>query len=119
MSEPIDRRHFLGVAAAAGLAGQTAAAAPGGRRAVADPRPSRPFLTEAGDFVDVSRGNPKPFKLQGEALAKARLTTETWRLEVVSDGSTRVERPACLGDGTALDLAKLKELGKAHGVKYL
>jgi DMSO/TMAO reductase YedYZ molybdopterin-dependent catalytic subunit len=82
-------------------------------------RPARPFLTEAGDFVDVSRGKPKPFTLRGEALAKARLTPETWRLEVVSDGSSQVERPARLEDGTALDLAALKEMGREHGVKYL
>ena len=118
MSDSIDRRRFLGVgaAAAAGFAvGQV------GRAAGADapPRPSRPFLTEAGDFVDVSRGNPKPFTLKGEALAKARLTPETWRLEIVGDGSSEVARPSRLEDDTALDLAGLKELGKTHGVKYL
>ena len=60
-------------------------------------RPSRPLLTEAGDFVDVSRGNPKPFTLKGEALAKARLTPETWRLEVVGDGSSRGRAPGPAG----------------------
>jgi DMSO/TMAO reductase YedYZ molybdopterin-dependent catalytic subunit len=123
MSDPIDRRRFIGVAAAAGLstglAGRTAAAASVDRQGGPAPRPSRPFLTEAGDFVDVSRGNPRPFTLKGEALARARLTPETWRLEVVSDGPAQVERPARLEDGTALDLAALKELGKAHGVRYL
>jgi DMSO/TMAO reductase YedYZ molybdopterin-dependent catalytic subunit len=123
MSDPVDRRRFLGVAAvtglSAGLAGRTADAATGDRQAGVAPRPSRPFLTEAGDFVDVSRGNPKPFTLKGEALAKARLTSETWRLEIVSDDSSQVARPARLEDSTALDLAALKELGKKHGVKYL
>jgi DMSO/TMAO reductase YedYZ molybdopterin-dependent catalytic subunit len=123
MSDPIDRRRFLGVAAAAGLstgsAGRRADAPSGDRQAGTTPRSSRPFLTEASDFVDVSRGSPKPFTLRGEALRKARLTPETWRLEVVSDGSAQVERPARLEDGTALDLATLKEVGKAHGVKYL
>jgi DMSO/TMAO reductase YedYZ molybdopterin-dependent catalytic subunit len=76
-------------------------------------------LTNAGDFVDVSRGKPKPYTLKGEALANARLTHETWRLEIVGDGSAQMDRPARLEDGTALDLAALKELGKAHGVKYL
>jgi DMSO/TMAO reductase YedYZ molybdopterin-dependent catalytic subunit len=118
VSEPIDRRHFLGLAAAAGLAGGTAVAAPDNREAGASPRPSRPFLTEAGDFVDVSRGNPKPFKLSGEALARACLTPETWRLEVVSDGSAQVERPARIEDGTAIGLDALKQLGKTHGVRY-
>jgi DMSO/TMAO reductase YedYZ molybdopterin-dependent catalytic subunit len=129
MSDSIDRRRFLGAAAAAGFAAGQAGLAAGddapassalkGREAPPRPRPPRPFLTEAGDFVDVSRGNPKPFTLRGEALAKARLTPETWRLEIVGDGSSEIARPSRLEDDTALDLAGLKALGKTHGVRYL
>ena len=50
---------------------------------------------------------------------KARLTPETWRLEIVGDGSAEIARPKRLEDGTALDLAGIKELGTEHGVKYL
>jgi DMSO/TMAO reductase YedYZ molybdopterin-dependent catalytic subunit len=77
------------------------------------------FLTHPGEFRDVSRGNPKPFALQGEALAKARLTPETWRLQIVSDGTTQVEKPRKLEDGTAIDLQTIHELGKRHGIKFL
>jgi DMSO/TMAO reductase YedYZ molybdopterin-dependent catalytic subunit len=123
MSDSIDRRRFLGVVAVTGLsagpAAWTAADAAGERNADAGPRFSRPFLTEASDFVDVSRGKPKPFTLRGEALQKARLTPETWRLEIVGDGSCDVAQPARLEDGTALDLDALEDMGKAHGVKYL
>lgn len=123
MTDPIDRRHFLGTAAAtgfaAGFAGPTAQAASGARRGGASTRPVRPFLTDALEFVDVSRGNPKPHTLRGEALARARLTPETWRLAIVGDGSSEVARPCRLEDGSALDLAGLVELGKTHGVKYL
>ena len=80
---------------------------------------TRSFLTDASDFVDVSRGNPKPFTLRGEALARARLTPETWRLEIVGDDSAEVAHPSRLADGTALDLAGLEELGKENGVTYL
>src|SRR2546422_5899243 len=45
----------------------------------------RPFLTPADKFRDVSRGNPKPYTLKGEALVRARLTPETWRLEITAD----------------------------------
>ena len=129
MSDSIDRRHFLGIAAATGLStglsgptvgavdaasGDLDGSAASGRFSTA-----RSFLTDAGDFVDVSRGNPKPHTLKGEALAKARLTPRTWRLEIVGDGSSEVARPCRLEDGTALDLDGLKELGKTHGVKYL
>src|SRR5262249_30203411 len=129
MSHPIDRRHFLGAAAAAGLAArlsppsEAAEAVTGADGPAVGPgvtaRPTKPFLTEAGDFVDVSRGNPNPHTLRGEARARARLTPETWRLEVVGDGSSELARPCRVDDGSALDLAGLRELGKAHGVVYL
>jgi DMSO/TMAO reductase YedYZ molybdopterin-dependent catalytic subunit len=129
MSDSMDRRQFLGIAAlggvSTGLGSRTGEAGNGsfGNRVGTDSggafRLSRPFLTEASKFVDVSRGNPKPFTLKGEALATARLTPDTWRLEIVSDGSSEVARPSRIADGTALDLGGLRELGKAHGVKYL
>jgi DMSO/TMAO reductase YedYZ molybdopterin-dependent catalytic subunit len=129
MSDPIDRRCFLGIAAATAmstrLSGQaveavaTASADRAGTDAGGVSRQARSFLTEAGAFVDVSRGNPKPYMLKGEALSKARLTPRTWRLEIVGDGSSTVAHPGRLEDGTALDLDGLKELGKTLGVKYL
>ena len=128
MRGSIDRRLFFEIAAVSGmtarLAGKAAAAQAAGPLArdggagPASPRTSKPFLTAASDFVDVSRGNPKPFTLKGEALSKARLTPETWRLEIIGDGSAEIARPRRLDNGTALDLAGLKELGKEHGVKY-
>jgi DMSO/TMAO reductase YedYZ molybdopterin-dependent catalytic subunit len=77
------------------------------------------FLTAANEFRDVSRGNPKPFTLKGEALTRARLTPQTWRLEIVSDGSTKIEKPRQLEHSTALDLGTLLELGQRHGIKFL
>ena len=62
----------------------------------------RQYLTPSESFYDVSRGNPRPHSLEGEALVKARLTRETWRLEIVSDGSTQVEKPCRFDDGTAI-----------------
>jgi DMSO/TMAO reductase YedYZ molybdopterin-dependent catalytic subunit len=124
-----NRRHVLGIAALAGwssrLSGQTVEAIDPGGAALDDkaasgiPRPGAPFLTEAANFVDVSRGNPKPHTLKGEALTKARLTPQAWRLEVVGDGFSQLGRTCRIEDGTALDLDRLKELGKSHGVKYL
>jgi DMSO/TMAO reductase YedYZ molybdopterin-dependent catalytic subunit len=77
------------------------------------------YLTDPERFVDVSRGNPQPHKLKGEQLVKARLTPETWRLEIVSDGSTKLEKPRKLDDNTAIDLPTLRELGKKHGIRFL
>jgi DMSO/TMAO reductase YedYZ molybdopterin-dependent catalytic subunit len=77
------------------------------------------FLTKPAEFRDVSRGNPRPHTLKGDNLVKARLTPATWRLEIVSDGSTQVEKPRTLANGTALDLEAILKLGKRHGVKFL
>src|SRR5262249_22447267 len=66
-----------------------------------------------------SRGNPKPFTLQGEALVKARLTPSTWRLEVIGEGPAKLQHPRRLEDDTAIDLPILEDLGKRYGVKFL
>jgi DMSO/TMAO reductase YedYZ molybdopterin-dependent catalytic subunit len=84
--------------------------------APADPPP---FLTKPDAFRDVSRGNPKPFTLKGDDLIKARLTPQTCRLEIVSDGSTDLEKPRKVDDNTAIDLPTLEALGKRCGVKFL
>ena len=87
-----------------------------------------PFLTAAEDFYDVSRGKPKPHTLTGEALVEARMTPESWRLEITADAATdppdikeaaQIEKPLTLADGTALDLPALVELGKTKGVKFI
>jgi DMSO/TMAO reductase YedYZ molybdopterin-dependent catalytic subunit len=119
MPDAIDRRYFLGVAAAAGLSARLTEASMAAENADTATHFSTPFLTEPGSFVDVSRGNPKPHTLKGEALAKAKLTPETWRLEIVGDGSSEIERPSRLEDNTALGLDELKALGKSRGVQYL
>jgi DMSO/TMAO reductase YedYZ molybdopterin-dependent catalytic subunit len=77
------------------------------------------FLTVPAEFRDVSRGDPKPHSLKGDALVKARLTPETWRLEIISDGTTNVEKPRKLDDDTAIDFKTIEELGKKHGIKFL
>jgi DMSO/TMAO reductase YedYZ molybdopterin-dependent catalytic subunit len=79
----------------------------------------RKYLTNPESFGDVSRGNPKPHSLKGDDLVKARLTPETWRLEIVSDGSTKLDKPRRLEDKNAIDMPALLELGKKHGVKFL
>jgi DMSO/TMAO reductase YedYZ molybdopterin-dependent catalytic subunit len=79
----------------------------------------RKFLTDPEAFREVSRGKPKPFTLTGEALVNARLTPESWRLEIVADAPAKLERPRRLEDGTAIDLPTLEGLGKQHGVKFL
>ena len=86
-----------------------------------------PLLTPAEKFRDVSRGTPLPHTLKGDALVQARLTPETWRLEITADAtpnpaikeSAGLSKPLTLADGSALDLPALLELGRKHEVKFL
>jgi hypothetical protein len=138
-SDSITRRDFVrttSVLATAALAGRLSSTI----RAADAPAPSssrtakpvgsahpRPFLTPADKFRDVSRGNPKPYTLTGDALVQARLTPETWRLEITADATPNpaskdqagLSKSLTLVDGTALDLPRLLELGKKHEVKFL
>ncbi len=79
----------------------------------------RRFLTDPDKFIDVSRGNPVPHTLKCEALARARLTPDTWRLEITAEGGTKIERTLSLDDNTAIDLSALHRLGQDQGVRFL
>lgn len=83
------------------------------------PSDDRKFLTDSEAFTDVSRGNPRPHTLKGDDLVKARMTPESWRLEIVSDGSTQIEKPLRIEDQTALDLPALERIGGKQGIKFL
>lgn len=86
-----------------------------------------PYLTEASDFRDVSRGDPKPFTLAGEELVRARMTDDTWRLEITANSqvdddvklAASIAQPLTLADNTALTYEKLQELGKRSNVKLI
>ena len=84
----------------------------------AGPASCRPFLTPARDFEDVSRGDPVPHTLSGDAVVKACLTPETWRLEIVAEDGAEIEKPLRRSDKTALDLPELLKLGERHGVRF-
>jgi DMSO/TMAO reductase YedYZ molybdopterin-dependent catalytic subunit len=80
---------------------------------------SRTFLTRPSDFQDVSRGTPRPHTLRGDDLVRARLTPETWRLEIVSDGTTEIQTPRTIDNRNALDLPQLEALGARHSRRFL
>lgn len=87
-----------------------------------------PFLTAPEDYYTVARGNPKPHTLTGQALIDARMTPDTWRLEMTADPfidppnieyAATTEHSLTLKDGTALDLNMLQTLGKKQGIKFI
>jgi DMSO/TMAO reductase YedYZ molybdopterin-dependent catalytic subunit len=118
----VDRRDFMrAVGATAVMA--AGGVADGTQTGQADPPAAatqqRPYLTNPPDFLDVSRGNPRPHTLKGEQLVKARLTPETWRLEIVSDGTTQIATPRTLDKGNAVDLPELEKLGIQQSRRFL
>ncbi len=124
-AHPISRRSFIHLGSLAASAGSVLSAAVGETTV---PPVSHPFLTADKDFVDVSRGDPKPHTLMGAAQVEARLTAESWRLEITADPfieaphtkvAASLEKPLTLEHGNALDLAGLIELGKKHEVHFL
>ncbi len=115
MAERHSRRELLKM----GLGGVTAVTASAGIATAEAQETARNVLTPADKFFDVARGNPVPDSLRGEALVKARLTADTWRLEIVGEGGANVPRPCTIQDGSALDLPMLMKLGKTHSVKFL
>jgi Oxidoreductase molybdopterin binding domain len=135
-SNPFDRRHFLGQTTL-GTAAVMAVQASNPRQLVAESKVSdqandsklpHAFLTQADDFYLVARGDPKPHTLKGEALADARMTPESWRLEITADPyiepplitlPASIERSYTLAQGTAIDLPMLMEMGKKHGVQFI
>ncbi len=131
----ISRRGFVqtatAITAASLLGGRTTQAGEAGSQpleAAADVICPHPFLTPAADFFTVARGNPKPHTLTGQALADARMTPDTWRLEITADPyvepphvrlAAEIDRPLTPSEGNALDLPALMELGRSHGVAFI
>jgi len=78
-------------------------------------------ITPSGDFYNVERGNPLPYKLPIEKLREIGMVRETWRLEIIADpaSNSKIEHPMLRSDGTALTFEKLMEIAKTKAVSYL
>lgn len=114
----VSRRAFLGAVGAGGAVCLEDAL---GLQAAPEVAPAAPVVRARPIIYTGSgpgRGTPPPHSLTGEDLVKARLTPESWRLEIVADGCD-VERPCTLENGTAIDFRTILDLGRNHGVKFL
>lgn len=78
-------------------------------------------ITQSGDFYNVERGNPLPYKLPLEKQREIGMVRETWQLEVVADpaSNSKIERPLLRSDGTALTFEKLMEIARTKATSYL
>ena len=74
-------------------------------------------ITPSGDFYNVERGNPLPYKLPIEKLREIGMVRETWQLEIISDpaSNAKIEHPMLRSDGTAFPNL-LAAGGAARGV---
>lgn len=71
----------------------------------------RPGHTSAGGMAFLK-------ELKEEDLVKARLTPESWKVEIIGEG-VQIEKVRKFDDNTALDYATLLDLGKKHSVKFV
>lgn len=78
-------------------------------------------ITPSGDFYNVERGNPLPYKLPIEKQREIGMVRETWQLEIIADpaSNSKIEHPMLRSDGTALTFEKLMEIAKTKAVSYL
>jgi DMSO/TMAO reductase YedYZ molybdopterin-dependent catalytic subunit len=126
MTAPISRRSALELGAGGLIASTTPRWTVAAKRppdpadtSPPPPPPPRPFLTPGEDFRDVSRGKPLPHTLEGQALVKACLTPEAWRLEIHASDKAEIQKPHSVERGSALDYPSLLELGQTRGVRFL
>lgn len=86
----------------------------------AKPGYMRNFLTPAESFYEVTRG--KPYLLSQDEQAKAGLTPDTWRLEIVPDDPPwqPVLKKTCRRtDDSALRMKDLEELFETRSVRCI
>lgn len=76
-------------------------------------------ITPSGDFYNVERGTPLPYKQPIEKLREIGMVRETWQLEVLAEDGAKTERQMLRADGTALTFDGLMEIAKTKAVSYL
>ncbi len=110
---PYTRRDFLRISTA--VAGAAPLLASAGEEAPPC------CLTKSGDFYNVERGNPLPYKLPPEKRLEIGMERETWQLEVIADpdSNAKIERPLLKSAGTALTFEALMKLAAAKATTYL
>ena len=85
------------------------------------------FLTPQGEFYNVERGDPLPYKLPHEKRLEVGLERETWRLEIFADPKDeektgkpcRLKNPMTVAGGNAFTFDDLMALAQTKAVRYL
>ncbi len=79
------------------------------------------YLTADEDFRYVGRLQPKTSEMSDDDLVAARLTRDSWRLEVIADpdSDARIRHPMTIAGDSALSFDQLVDIGKTQAVSYL
>jgi DMSO/TMAO reductase YedYZ molybdopterin-dependent catalytic subunit len=117
--QSISRRKLLSL----GLVAASSQILPRSLWALAEPLASASPLPDLAGLPFIKPNGSGPYRgiarsLKGDDLIKARLTLETWKVEILGDG-VALEKPRKFDDGTAFNYAALVDLGKKHSVKVL
>lgn len=77
-------------------------------------------ITKSGDFYNVERGDPLPYKLPEEKQREIGMVRETWQLEVIADpeSNSKIELPLLKANGTALTFEALMKLAATKATSY-
>ena len=77
-------------------------------------------ITQSGDFYNVERGDPLPYKQPIEKLREIGMVRETWRLEIMADpqSNSKIKQPMLKADGTALSFDALMKIAATKAVGY-
>jgi DMSO/TMAO reductase YedYZ molybdopterin-dependent catalytic subunit len=85
------------------------------------------YLTAQGDFYNVERGDPLPYKLPLERRLEVGLERDTWKLEIFADPedeeetgrACRLDHPMTKAGGNAFTFANLMALAETKSVSFL
>ena len=129
----MNRRSFLHtVAGSTALAAAARTLSPTVARAATDPVLAaaiavlpQTYLTPQGEFYNVERGKPLPYKLPPEKRLQVGLERETWQLEILADPDgpegkrAKLDRPRSKEAGNAFNFADLMKLAETKAVRFL
>ena len=88
---------------------------------------SQPYLTPQGDFYNVERGDPLPYKLPLEKRLEVGLERETWTLDILTDPEDETEtgkacqlgNPMTKAGGNAFTFDDLMKVAETKAVRFL
>lgn len=88
---------------------------------------SQTYLTPQGDFYNVERGKPLPYKLPLEKRLEVSLERERWTLDILTDPedeaetgrACQLENPMSKAGGSAFTFGDLMKVAETKALRFL